>query len=107
MNYASLGEITRSAMNVSKANLGQPYNYYSITPLRPVNNYNNNINPFRKWLNELTTYDSVGTPLRQSLDIIGKSYQSTSNAGPWGIRLGTPAMKAQMTTSPVAAVSPF
>lgn len=84
MNYASLGEITRSAMNVSKANLGQPYNYYSITPLRPVNNYNNNINPFRKWLNELTTYDSVGTPLRQSLDIIGKSYQSTSNAGPWG-----------------------
>ena len=84
MNYATLGEITRSAMSVSKSNLGQPNNYYPITPLRSLNNYSNNINAFRKWLTDLTTYDSVGTPLRQSLDIIGKSYQSTSNNGPWG-----------------------
>jgi type IV pilus assembly protein PilY1 len=75
MNYASLGEITRSAITFPNV---------TGSPLRAVNNYKDNINPFRNWLTNLTTANSVGTPLRQSLDIIGKNYESTANSGPWG-----------------------
>ena len=70
MNYGSLTEIINAKANNNA--------------IRSVNNYASNINPFRKWMDDTDPNNSIGTPLRQALDIVGQSYQSTSNSGPWG-----------------------
>ena len=70
MNYGSLTDIINAKANNN--------------PIRAVNNYASNINPFRKWMQDTNPNGLIGTPLRQALDIVGQSYQSTSNSGPWG-----------------------
>jgi type IV pilus assembly protein PilY1 len=73
MNYLTLGEAARYAANSGTSKY-----------IRSVKNYANTVNDFRTWLNGQTTADSVGTPLRQALDFVGKDYKRTDNAGPWG-----------------------
>jgi type IV pilus assembly protein PilY1 len=81
MNYLSLTEGI-----VSQINLGN-----GTTPLRPVNNYANAIVPFRTWANNMSSTGSVGTPLRQTLDIVGRYYENnTNNNGPWANTPWTP-----------------
>ncbi len=70
MNYLTLGEATRYVS--------------SNTNIRSVKNYADTVNDFRTWLNGQSTANAVGTPLRQVLDIVGKDYRRTDNAGPWG-----------------------
>lgn len=70
MNYGSLTDIINAKANNN--------------PIRAVNNYASNINPFRKWMQDTNPNNSIGTPLRQALDIVGQSYTLTSNSGPWG-----------------------
>ena len=45
--------------------------------------YRPNVNAFRLWLNN-SNANFGGTPLREALDIVGKTYPSTANSGPWG-----------------------
>jgi type IV pilus assembly protein PilY1 len=70
MNYGSLSEILNSTKGGG-------------APIRPVKEYASNVNAFRLWLNN-NTANLGGTPLREALDIVGKTYQSTANSGPWG-----------------------
>lgn len=75
MNYTTLGEAIRSKVNGTA----------SLVPLLPVNNYANNINAFRRWLNNESLANGVATPLPRVLDIVGKNYDNnTANNGPWG-----------------------
>jgi type IV pilus assembly protein PilY1 len=71
MNYLTLGDASR--------------NQNPPTVPTVMNNYANVTNAFSGWVDGMTTANGVGTPLRQTLDVVGRYYDNNkSNTGPWG-----------------------